>query len=96
MSRRPVVTIHLPLEMGAAAAIMKAVAREFPDAVVGNTPAGDVQLIADDSPSLTPAQRRAMAKRGFGPQGSASAAPDFGLQEFTRGADERQSLGGRR
>lgn len=31
---RPVVTIHLPLEMGTVAAIMKAVSQAYPDATV--------------------------------------------------------------
>lgn len=55
MTRRPIVTIHLPLEMGAIRAILAAVAREFPDATVGQQPAGtsDCVVVANDSPLLT-------------------------------------------
>ena len=60
--RRPIITLHLPLEMGAVGAILRAVAREYPDAVVGEPTAGGAMVVhADDGP-LTKAQRRALAK----------------------------------
>lgn len=64
MSRRVLVTIHLPLEMGSVAGILRAASREWPDAVVGEGPADEMRIIADDSAVLTKSQRRAMAKRG--------------------------------
>lgn len=42
--KRVVVTLHLPMEMGAAARIMKAVAREFKDSVVGEPSSGDGRM----------------------------------------------------
>lgn len=64
MSVRTVVTIHLPLEMGAVGRIMKAVAREYPDAVVSNAAGGTTfAIVADDDVHLTPADRRALVKR---------------------------------
>lgn len=57
--RRPVVTLHLPLDMGAVGRILQAVAAEYPDAVVGE---GDEQgrmvIEADtDRPPEPPAHR---------------------------------------
>lgn len=51
--KRLMVTIHLPMEMGAAGRILAAVAREFPDATIRNLPDAAVGVEADDDPSLT-------------------------------------------
>jgi hypothetical protein len=59
MTERVMVTLHLPMEMGAAGRIMKVVAQQFPDATCRNG-GGGFELIADDAP-LTPAQRRRIA-----------------------------------
>ena len=40
MSERVIVTLHLPLDMGAVARICKAVARDYPDAVVSQETGG--------------------------------------------------------
>lgn len=59
MAERVIVTLHLPLEMGAAARIAQAIAREFPDAVVDQTSGGSTWAIrADDDPFLSKADRR--------------------------------------
>jgi hypothetical protein len=58
MSERVVVTLHLPLEMGVVGRILKAIAREFPDARFGE----NGQVVADDDLRLTPIRRRAIAK----------------------------------
>lgn len=61
MAERVIVTIHLPLEMGAVGRIMRAVAREFPDATVANMDGG-FGLRADDDPRLTVGARRRIAR----------------------------------
>jgi hypothetical protein len=55
---RPIVTLHLPLEMGAVGRICAAVAREYPDATVS-----EGFVIQADDDFLTKAQRREIAKR---------------------------------
>lgn len=63
---RTLVTIHLPIEMGAAAQVMKAVARVYPDAVIrSRKPGKTVQLVADDDPALTLADRRRIVRQRF-------------------------------
>ena len=57
MTDRVIVTLHLPIEAGSFARILKVVAREFPDARIE-----DGQVIADDDPHLTPARRRAIVR----------------------------------
>lgn len=64
MTVRTIATLHLPLEAGAAARIAKAVAREFPDAVVGRSPSGSLwRFDADDDVALTVADRRRIARQ---------------------------------
>lgn len=65
--RRPVVTLHLPLEMGAVGAILRAVAREYPDAVVGQPRASGEMVVEADDGNLSKAQRRALAKERLQP-----------------------------
>lgn len=61
MTERVIVTLHLPLPMGEAARILKAVAREFPDAWIREPAAdGAAQIVANDS-SLSKAERRRIA-----------------------------------
>lgn len=60
---RVVVTLHLPMEMGAAGRIMRAVAREFPDARVDQSSGGQTWAVkADDDFGLTAADRRRIAR----------------------------------
>ena len=56
MTRRVIVTLHLPLDMGAVGRILKAVASEYPDATVGE----NFQITADDGP-LSRSHRRTIA-----------------------------------
>jgi hypothetical protein len=58
MSDRVIVTLHLPLEMGAFGRILKAIARDYPDARMGE----NGQVTADDDVRLTQAQRRAIVR----------------------------------
>lgn len=64
MSERVVVTLHLPMEMGAASRIMRAVAREYPDATVAepSRQTSVVHIRADDDPALTKADRQRIAR----------------------------------
>jgi hypothetical protein len=63
VAERVIVTVHLPLEMGAVGRILKAVAREYPDSVIDQTSGGNTFAIrADDDARLTPADRRRIAK----------------------------------
>ena len=83
MSVRILVTLHLPMEMGAAGRIMAAVAREYPDATVAE-PAGGVMSIQADDDRQTPAARR-LALRAL--------VKDF-LEEFpTVGFDDPDDAG---
>jgi hypothetical protein len=61
MTMRTLVTVHLPLEMGAVGRIMRAVAREYPDAVVLGK-GGAFELQADDDLSLTIGARRRIVR----------------------------------
>jgi hypothetical protein len=76
VSVRPVVTIHLPQEMGAVGAIMRAVAQQYPDAVVAE-PAGDrMTIVAEADLPLTKAARRRMAhQRSMAARAAAEAKP---------------------
>ena len=48
MARRPVVTLHFPLEMGMVGEVLLAVSRAYPDAVMGQ----DGEVLADpDDPA---------------------------------------------
>ena len=58
MTKRVIVRLHLPLEMGAVGRVMKSVAREWPDATVTGSMAGGEMVISAD-PDLTRAQARA-------------------------------------
>jgi hypothetical protein len=55
---RPIVTLHLPLDMGAVGRICGAVAREYPDATV--TENFVISAEADDY--LTKAERKAISR----------------------------------
>lgn len=61
MTVRTLVTVHLPLEMGAVGRIMRAVAHEYPDAVVLGK-GGSFELQADDDPQLTIGARRRIVR----------------------------------
>ena len=61
MADRTLVTLHLPLEMGLAARVMRAVAQAVPDARVRSAEAG-IEIGADDDPTLTLAMRRRRVK----------------------------------
>jgi hypothetical protein len=50
--------------MGAAARIMKAVAREFPDAVVDQSSGVNWAIRADDNPHITKEERRRRIREG--------------------------------
>lgn len=63
MTVRVIVTLHLPLEMGAVGAIMTAVAQQYPDAVIDGSSGDGVMAIAADDRPLTLADRRGIAKR---------------------------------
>ena len=54
--RRPIVTLHLPLDMGSVGRICAAVAREYPDATVNES-----FVIHADDDFLTKGQRREIA-----------------------------------
>jgi hypothetical protein len=60
MPERVVLTIHLPLEMGTVGRLLKAVARDYPDAVVVEPTGAGMEVVAD--PDLTFLQRREKAK----------------------------------
>lgn len=57
MSRRVIVTVHLPLEMGAVGRILKAIAREYPDAEVKGE-GGSFEVIAEADGPPRPRRRR--------------------------------------
>lgn len=64
MSVRVIVTLHLPLDMGAVGRILRAVSTAYPDAVIsdGSTTGGNFAVAADDDPMLTTADRRRIAR----------------------------------
>ena len=62
MTKRVIVQLHPPLAMGAVGRVLKAIAREWPDATVTWSTNGGMVVSAD--PDLTPAEaRRAVAER---------------------------------
>ena len=57
IERRRLVTLHLPIEMGVAARVMKAVAREYPEAVVSMEGAASVIWSRRLDPDSDPVRR---------------------------------------
>ena len=47
MTRRPIVSFHLPLDMGAVGRILAVIAKEYPDAVVGE----NMTVLASEEPA---------------------------------------------
>jgi hypothetical protein len=47
---RPLVTLHLPIDMGCSAAILQAVSQWYPNASVGADDNGDMTVLARENP----------------------------------------------
>lgn len=62
MTKRVIVQLHPPLAMGAVGRVLKAIAREWPDATVTGSTDGGMVISADPDLSRTEA-RRAVAER---------------------------------
>lgn len=60
--KRVIVRIYLPIEMGAAARILKAAAQAYPDAVLKGKNPKVVTVEADADETLTRAERRKLLK----------------------------------
>jgi hypothetical protein len=60
MAERPIVTIHLPLDMSAVGKILQAISDDYPDAVVGE-PAGHAMTV-HANPDVSLRERRDIAR----------------------------------
>ena len=69
MTRRTIVTLHLPLDSAYVVRMLKAVALAWPDATVKGD-GSEIRVIVDDDPALTLPARRRIARARIGAERS--------------------------